>query len=160
MQPKGLFLMKTNNPVALQARNDLESVLMAVNDSLPLRKIEEMLDRTDLSADTKSIVLDLANRTIVVAGQIIEVGRKIVSFAIELAKTIPNTLFGVALALVMTALISGIPIFGALLAGLLKSILLIFGIAQGALADMRSGDLGSRIENLLVQFAPLRDLAE
>jgi hypothetical protein len=152
--------MKTNNPVVLQARNDLESVLMAVNDSLPLRKIEEMLDRTDFSADTKSIVLDVANRTIVVAGQIIQIGRKIVSFALELAKTIPNTLFGVALALVMTALISGIPIFGALLAGLLKSILLIFGIAQGALADMRSGELGSRIENLLAQFAPLRDLAE
>jgi hypothetical protein len=160
MQTKGFFLMKTNNPMALQARNDLESVLMAVNDSLPLRKIEEMLDRTDFSADTKSIVLQVASRTIVVAGQIIQIGRKIVSFALELAKTIPNTLFGVALALVMTALISGIPIFGALLAGLLKSILLIFGIAQGALADMRSGELGSRIENLLAQFAPLRDLAE
>jgi hypothetical protein len=152
--------MKTNIPVALQAKNDLESVLMAVNDSLPLRKIEEMLDRTDFSADTKSIVLQVASRTMVVAGQIIQIGRKIVSFALELAKTIPNTLFGVALALVMTALISGIPIFGALLAGLLKSILLIFGIAQGALADMRSGDLGSRIENLLAQFAPLRNLAE
>uniref|UniRef100_UPI004047AFE1 hypothetical protein n=1 Tax=Yoonia sp. TaxID=2212373 RepID=UPI004047AFE1 len=152
--------MNTNNPVALQARNDLESVLMAVNESLPLRKIEEMLDRTDLSADAKSVVLQVASRTIVVAGQIIQIGRKIVSFALELAKTFPNTLFGVALALVMTALISGIPIFGALLAGLLKSILLIFGIAQGALADMRSGELGSRIENLLAQFAPLRDLAE
>ena len=152
--------MKMNNPVALQARNDLESVLMAVNESLPLRKIEEMLDRTDLSADAKSVVLQVASRTIVVAGQIIQIGRKIVSFALELAKTFPNTLFGVALALVMTALISGIPIFGALLAGLLKSILLIFGIAQGALADMRSGELGSRIENLLAQFAPLRDLAE
>jgi hypothetical protein len=160
MQTKGFFLMKTNIPVALQAKNDLESVLMAVNDSLPLRKIEEMLDRTDFSADTKSIVLQVASRTMVVAGQIIQIGRKIVSFALELAKTIPNTLFGVALALVMTALISGIPIFGALLAGLLKSILLIFGIAQGALADMRSGELGSRIENLLAQFAPLRDLAE
>jgi hypothetical protein len=160
MQTKGFFLMKTNIPVALQAKNDLESVLMAVNDSLSLRKIEEMLDRTDFSADTKSIVLQVASRTIVVAGQIIQIGRKIVSFALELAKTIPNTLFGVALALVMTALISGIPIFGALLAGLLKSILLIFGIAQGALADMRSGELGSRIENLLAQFAPLRDLAE
>jgi hypothetical protein len=160
MQTKGFFLMKTNNPMALQARNDLESILMAVNDSLPLHKIEEMLDRTDFSADTKSIVLQVASRTIVVAGQIIQIGRKIVSFALELAKTIPNTLFGVALALVMTALISGIPIFGALLAGLLKSILLIFGIAQGALADMRSGELGSRIENLLAQFAPLRDLAE
>ena len=160
MQTKGFFLMKTNNPMALQARNDLESILMAVNDSLPLRKIEEMLDRTDFSADTKSIVLQVASRTMVVAGQIVQIGRKIVSFAFELAKTIPNTLFGVALALVMTALISGIPIFGALLAGLLKSILLIFGIAQGALADMRSGELGSRIENLLAQFAPLRDLAE
>ena len=152
--------MKTNDPVAFQAKSDLKSVFLTMNDSLPIRKIEELLDRTDLSADAKSVVLDVANRTIVVAGQIIQIGRKIVSFALELAKTIPNTLFGVALALVMTALISGIPILGALLAGLLKSILLIFGIAQGALADMRSGELGSRIENLMAQFAPLRDLAE
>ena len=152
--------MTTNGPPAFQAKSDLKSVFLAMNDSLPIRKIEELLDRTDLSADAKSVVLDVANRTIVVAGQIIQIGRKIVSFALELAKTIPNTLFGVALALVMTALISGIPIFGALLAGLLKSILLIFGIAQGALADMRSGELGSRIENLMAQFAPLRDLAE
>ena len=159
MQPKGFFLMKTNDPVAFQAKSDLKSVFLTMNDSLPIRKIEELLDRTDLSADAKSVVLDVANRTIVVAGQIIQIGRKIVSFALELAKTIPNTLFGVALALVMTALISGIPIFGALLAGLLKSILLIFGIAQGALADMRSGELGSRIENLMAQFAPLRDLS-
>ena len=151
--------MKTNDPVAFQAKSDLKSVFLTMNDSLPIRKIEELLDRTDLSADAKSVVLDVANRTIVVAGQIMQIGRKIVSFALELAKTIPNTLFGVALALVMTALISGIPIFGALLAGLLKSILLIFGIAQGALADMRSGELGSRIENLMAQFAPLRDLS-
>ena len=151
--------MTINSPPVFQAKSDLQGVFLAMNDSLPLRKIEELLDRTDLSADAKSVVLDVANRTIVVAGQIIQIGRKIVSFALELAKTIPNTLFGVALALVMTALISGIPIFGALLAGLLKSILLIFGIAQGALADMRSGELGSRIENLMAQFAPLRDLS-
>ena len=33
---KGFFLMKTNNPAAFGARNDLESALMAVNDSLAL----------------------------------------------------------------------------------------------------------------------------
>lgn len=151
--------MKTNNPPVFQAKSDLESVLMAVNDSLPLRKIEAMLERTDLSADAKSIALEVASQTIVVAGQIVQIGRKIVSFALELARTIPNTLFGVALALVLTAFIAGIPIIGALLAGLLKSILLIFGIAQGALVDMRNGELGSRIENLMAQFAPLRDLS-
>ena len=151
--------MKTNNPAAFQTRNDLESVLMAVNDSLPLRKIETMLERKDLSADAKSIALEVASQTIVVAGQIVQIGRKIVSFALELARTIPNTLFGVALALVLTALIAGIPIVGALLAGLLKSILLIFGIAQGALADMRSGELGARLENLMAQLMPLKDLS-
>ena len=62
-------------------------------------------------------------------------------------------------ALVMTALIAGIPVVGALLAGLLKSILLIFGIAQGALADMRRGELGARLENLMAQLMPLRDLS-
>ena len=151
--------MSINNPPVFESKIDLEKVLVAVNDSLPLRKIEEMLDRTDLSADAKSIVLEVASRTIVVAGQIVRIGRKVVSFALELAKTFPNTLFGVALALVMTALIAAIPIFGAVLAGLLKSILLIFGIAQGALADMRSGELGSRFENLTAQFLPLRDLS-
>lgn len=151
--------MSINNPPVFESKIDLEKVLVAVNDSLPLRKIEEMLDRTDLSADAKSIVLEVASRTIVVAGQIVRIGRKVVSFALELAKTFPNTLFGVALALVMTALIATIPIFGAVLAGLLKSILLIFGIAQGALADMRSGELGSRFENLTAQLLPLRDLS-
>ncbi|WP_420857947.1 hypothetical protein [Marivivens marinus] len=151
--------MNMTNPPVFQTKNDLESVLVAVNDSLPLRKIEAMLERTDLSADAKSIALEVASQTIVVAGQIVQIGRKIVSFALELARTIPNTLFGVALALVITALVAGIPVVGALLAGLLKSILLIFGIAQGALADMRSGELGARLENLIAQLMPLKDLS-
>ena len=87
--------MNTNNPPVFQTKNDLKGVLVAVNDSLPLRKIEEMLERTDLSADAKSIALEVASRTIVVGGQIVQIGRKIVSFALELVKTFPNTLFGV-----------------------------------------------------------------
>ncbi|MFK5980708.1 MAG: hypothetical protein QM488_17685 [Rhizobiaceae bacterium] len=152
--------MTETQPPVFQTSNDLESVLEAISGSLPLRKIEEMLDRTDLSADSKSIVLDVAQFTIVVGDRIITLGRKLVSFAIELAKTIPNTLLGVALALVITSLIAGIPIFGSLLAGLLKSILLIFGLTQGVLADMRGGEIGKRIENLVAQFSPMKGLTQ
>ena len=139
---------------------ELMTVFQIIDDALPLRKIEALLDRTNISADAKSIVLEVARCTAVVGGYVIAIGRKIVSFALELAKTIPNTLFGVALALIITALIGGIPVFGAILAGLLKSILLIFGVAQGAIADLRAGDLGRKVENLVAQLAPLKGRVE
>jgi hypothetical protein len=147
-----------------QTKDDLESVLEVISDSLPLRKIEELLDRTDLSADAKSIVLDVAQYTILVGDRIVALGRKLVSFAIELAKTFPNTLLGVALALVLGALIASpiaaVPIIGAAIAGLLKTILIVFGLTQGVLADMRSGELGKRIENLIIQLSPLENLSQ
>lgn len=152
--------MTEKHPRVFQTSNDLESVLKVIDESLPLRKIEEILDRTDLSADAKSVVLDVAHCTIVVGDRIITLGRKLVSFAIELAKTIPNTLLGVALALVITSLVAGIPIIGVLLAGFLKSILLIFGLTQGVLADMRSGEIGTRIESLVAQFSPMKGLTQ
>lgn len=156
--------MTESQPQVFQASSDMESVLAAVNDSLPLRKIEKMLDRTDLSADAKSIVLDVACYTIVVGDRIVALGRKLVSFAIELAKTIPNTLLGVALALVLASLvaspIAAVPIIGAAIAGLLKTILIVFGLTQGVLADMRSGELGKRIDNLTSQFSPLESLTQ
>lgn len=150
------LVQQMTQPAATAGSVELTKVFQVIDDALPLRKIEALLDRTNLSADAKSVVLDVARCTAVVGGHVIAIGRKIVSFAMELAKTIPNTLFGVALALVITLLIGGIPVFGAILAGLLKSILLIFGIAQGAIADMRAGDLGGKVENLVAQFAPLK----
>jgi hypothetical protein len=81
-----------------------------------------------------------------------------------LAKTFPNTLLGVALALVLGALIASpiaaVPIIGAAIAGLLKTILIVFGLTQGVLADMRSGELGKRIENLIIQLSPLENLSQ
>ena len=152
--------MTATRPQTFKLNNDLEGVVFVISQSLSLQKIENMLDQTDLSADAKSVILNVARYTIVIGDNVVAFGRKIVSFAIELAKTFPNTLLGVALALVITSLIGGIPILGALLAGFLKSILLIFGLTQGVLADMRSGELGKRVENLVAQFSPLNGLVK
>jgi hypothetical protein len=156
--------MTEMQPQVFQASNDLESVLVAINDTLPLQEIEKILDRTNLSADAKSIVLHVAHYTIVVGGRIVSIGRKLVSFAIELAKTVPNTLLGVALALILASLvaspIAAVPLIGGAIAGFLKTILIIFGLTQGVLADMRSGEIGKRIENLTSQFSPLESLTQ
>ena len=152
--------MSSTQPQTFKLNNDLEGVVFVINQSLSLQKIEDMLDQTDMSADSKSMILNVARYTIVIGDKVVAFGRKIVSLAIELAKTFPNTLLGVALALVITSLIGGIPILGALLAGFLKSILLIFGLTQGVLADMRGGELGKRVENLVAQFSPLNGLVK
>ena len=147
-----------------QPKSEFETVLANTNHSMPLRKIEEILERTDLSADVKSIVLDVAKYTVKVGEHVIALGRKLVSFALELAKTIPNTLLGIALALILASftgpVLAGIPLIGLKLAGFLKSILLLFGLTHGVLADMRTGELANRIDRMIANLSPLGGLTE
>jgi hypothetical protein len=149
---------------AFRANSNLDKTLQAIDQSMPLQTIESILEQISLSADAKSLILEMAQYSIVIGEHIVAIGRKIISFAIEVTKTVPNTLLGVAIALILASLmatpLATIPVLGTAIAGFLKTIFLIFGIAQGALADMRSGEIGNRIENLVTQFAPLESLTQ
>lgn len=154
--------MTSQQEISFNSMDGLEAVFQSVNESIPIRKIGELLERTNLSADGKAIVLDIANFTIRVGDHIIALGRKIVSFAFDLIKTFPNISFGVGVALILGSLsagiFAGIPLVGVAIAGFLKSVLLIVGITTGAIADMMSGDMGGKIDALVSGLSPLRGI--
>ena len=78
-------------------------------------------------------------------------------------KGFPNTTFGIVIALLLGALVAsafaGIPLFGAVLAAKLKAILLLFGIAKGALADISQMPIRVAVDDLTMQIAPLARVA-
>lgn len=145
-------------------RSALRLALESIEDAVPLRKIERMIDRLEISADAKALIMDIASLTVRVGEMIIAIGRKVVSFALGLIKKFPNTAFGIVIALIVGALLGsafgGIPLLGTVLVAKLKAILLIFGIAKGALTDMAGMPLRSAVDELVAKIAPVAKVAQ
>jgi hypothetical protein len=114
---------------------ELQAVIKDVNASLPERKLIALIERTNLSADAKALMIDMARITVKVGGKILAIGRKLLSFVFDLIKAFPTITIGTITALVLTSMIAGIPIFGGALAAALGSLLLILGIGAGVLND-------------------------
>ena len=126
----------------------LEAVIKDVNAALPERKLVALIERTNLSADVKALLTDIARVTV-------KVGGKILSFVFDLIKAFPTITVGIITALVLTSMIAGIPLLGGVLASMLGSLLLLLGIGAGALNDFTNSKLSERIDNLVSSFSAL-----
>lgn len=125
-----------------------DQAVAAIADAPPRREITRQLDRLAVSADAKAFLRNLADLTVRIGRRVLAIGRKIVAFALALAKTLPNTLFGVILGVVVTMLIGTTPLIGGLLAPLVGPLLLAFGITMGAINDMQHEGLRASIGEL------------
>lgn len=116
-------------------------------DLIPLTKSEIRieLDRLAISADAKAVLDDIAAVTANVGGKIIVIGRQILHFLLDLFNQFPNTAFGAIAAFVVASLVASVPLVGALLSTFLSPLLLAFGIAGGAIADIQNSAIKSRI---------------
>jgi hypothetical protein len=117
------------------------------------RALRDRIDRLSVSADAKALLNDLLEMAIDVGGRIIDVGRRILAFIFDLVERFPNTTFGVIVALVVSTLIASIPLLGLVLGPLLSPLLLAFGLAAGAIADLKDAPLRARLGALERYFA-------
>lgn len=121
--------------------------------SLPSRReLHRQIDNLAISAEHKlalTRVSDLATR---VGNQMVEVGRRIVAFALELARHFPNLTFAILVAIIINALLVSVPLLGPLLQPLFGPIVLATGIAAGAVAELAEGQMRARVETLIVEF--------
>ena len=136
----------------------LEQAIKEANTALPERKLVALIERTNLSADMKALLSDLAKVTVKVGQKVHSIGRKILTVVFDLIKAFPTITLGVIAALVITALLGSIPFLGGALAGLLSSILLILGISAGALQDFSNPNLSERIDKLLASLSGLASI--
>lgn len=117
------------------------------------KHLRSQIDRLDVSADAKALLNDLLEVVIEVGGRVISAGQRILAFVFDMMKRFPNTTFGVIVALVISSLIASIPLLGLVLGPLMTPLLIAFGLAAGALADMQDAPFRSRIAKLEQHFA-------
>ena len=135
----------------------IEAVIKDVNSSLPQRKLIQMVERANMSADMKALLVDLARITVKVAGKVLSIGRKILSFVFDIIKLSPTITLGVLAAITVSALIGSIPILGGVLTAVLSPLLLAAGVGMGAMKDLTSERLQTRLDNLIDSFSALKE---
>ncbi|NBB40114.1 MULTISPECIES: hypothetical protein [Sphingomonadaceae] len=117
------------------------------------RVLRDQIERLSISADAKALLNDLLDVVIEVGGRVIAAGRQILAFIFDLVRRFPNTTFGVIVALVVSSLITSIPLLGLILGPLLSPLLLAFGLVAGAIADLKDAPLRARVVDLERHFA-------
>lgn len=120
-------------------------------DSQLLRRIQSL----SISADAKALLADLLKITARVAGALLRIGRKILDFVLNLLRQFPHIGFAALIALVVGALVSLVPIVGALLSAVVTPLGLAFGIVWGASIELSSDDLGDRVRSFVDGFSGL-----
>lgn len=113
----------------------------------PRRDTLDRIDRLAVSADAKVLLARLLDATATVAGRVVEIGRRILSFVMDTVRLFPNTTFGVIIGYVMMLLIGSMAALGALLGPMLGPLLVALGMGIGAVIDVQDGALRARVDH-------------
>ena len=115
---------------------------------LPSRRVMlHRIERMDLSADAKAVTVRLMDLTLEVGGRIVELGKAVLTFVLDVIERFPHLTFGVAVALIVSFLIAAVPVVGPPLSALMTPILVAFRLGMGALEDMWSGALRKNFQS-------------
>ncbi len=137
-----------------------KEALELVQNSPTLRKIKTHIDNTDLSADMKAMLYDIAKVTVKIGETVVAVGRRIFQIATSLISKFPNLTFGTLVSLAVATVIGGtlgaITIAGvapfAGLAALLSKLVVLLGVGKGFIDDLRNNAAKAEMDRVAAQF--------
>jgi hypothetical protein len=119
------------------------------------RQIAAYIERLNISADAKVQLGKLAMVTTDVCRKALRVGRRIVECVLTLFRRFPGISLGVILSLVVTALLSSIPVLGSVLGPIVGPLVLALGGALGTYVDLRNPELSARVDALVEELRPM-----
>ncbi|MBB1648758.1 hypothetical protein [Delftia sp. UME58] len=116
------------------------------------RALLQKIEGLNVSADAKAILANLLRLSSQVGRRLVRIGRKILDLIFLTLDQFPTLAFATAVALVVGALLSAVPLIGTLLGAVLSPLAIALGIAYGAKKEMDSPDLQHRIRLFVAQF--------
>lgn len=125
-----------------------DEVLSELNKATPTRQLEAAIEKLAISADAKSLLLDLSRITMKVGEAVFSLGKAILTFVVNIVKKFPNTAFGLVIGLTVSVMVGGIPLVGFILGPVLGKLLTAFGLTMGAIADFKDATIRSEIAAL------------
>ena len=115
------------------------------------RQIETFIDRLNISADAKANLASFAKVTLKVGRELVRIGRKIVDVLFSFLRNFPGIGFGVIFAVVITTLLSAIPLLGAILGPLASTLIIAFG----GYIDIKNPAFSARLDAFVEELRPL-----
>ena len=140
-----------------------EEALQLVQATPSLRKIKSYLDNSDLSADLKALLYDVAKVTVKIGEAVVAIGRRIFEIASALVAKFPTLTIGTLVGLVIATVIGGtlgsITIAGAApfagLAAILSKLVVLLGVGKGFIDDLRDNAAKTEMDRVSAQFNAL-----
>jgi len=140
-----------------------EEALQLVQATPSLRKIKSYLDNSDLSADLKALLYDVAKVTVKIGEAVVAIGRRIFEIASALVAKFPNLTIGTLVGLVIATVIGGtlgsITIAGAApfagLAAILSKLVVLLAVGKGFIDDLRDNAAKTEMDRVSAQFNAL-----
>lgn len=101
---------------------------------------ECFIDNLCCSAKVKSVLRELARKTVDVGGRVVRIGKIALDFTIkalgEISRRFPNVACAILILLILNALLSFIPFIGVFLAALLEPVFTVFFVGVGLAKDL------------------------
>ena len=140
-----------------------EEALQLLQTTPSLRKIKSFLDNSNLSADMKALLYDVARVTVKIGATVIAIGRRIFEIASALVSKFPNltigTLVGLVVAAVIGSTLGAVTIGGvapfAGLAAILSKLVVLLGVGKGFIDDLRNNAAKVEMDRVSAQFNAL-----
>ncbi|MFZ4986606.1 MAG: hypothetical protein ACOYLF_14190 [Blastocatellia bacterium] len=115
------------------------------------RQIESFIDRLDISADAKANLASFAKVTVKVGREVLRIGRKILDVLFSFLRSFPGIGFGVIFAVVISTLLSAIPLVGAVLGPIASTLIIAFG----GYVDLKNPAFSERLDAFVEELRPL-----
>ncbi|SPJ28244.1 hypothetical protein [Falsiruegeria mediterranea] len=137
----------------------LEEALERIQTAPPLRKVKAFLDQTDLSADLKALLYDVAKITVKVGEVIVAVGRRVLQIAMTLVHKFPHSTLGLIVATILSTILSvitagaGPTVLGIVVA--FQKLMYLLGIGAGVVEDIRQNAMKEAMDRVAVEFGVL-----
>jgi len=136
-----------------------EEALQLVQGSPSLRKIKSFLDNSDLSADLKALLYDVAKVSVKIGEAVVAIGRRIFEIASVLGSKFPNLTIGILVGLTVAAVISStlgtVPVIGVGLAAILSKLVVLLGGGRGFIDNLRNNAARTEMDRVSAQFNAL-----
>jgi hypothetical protein len=133
-----------------------EAILNFFNIDLSDEALKRKINNLNISADAKSMLFSIAKGTVLIGQKILQIGRKILDVIFKIISDFPTMTAGAIICIVLSMLISSVPIIGFVFGPLLGPLLITFGIAVGVIEDLKNAALQRRITKTLADFETLK----
>ena len=114
-------------------------------------QIDAFIGRLDISADAKANLASFAKVTVKVGREIVRIGRKVLDVLFSFLRHFPGIGFGVIFAVVISTLLSAIPLIGAILGPVASTLIIAFG----GYVDLKNPAFSARLDAFIEELRPL-----